>query len=292
MENTVVALGFFDGVHLGHKRIFETTVALARENGYISAACTFDTHPRAFVHGIAPGMLCTLEQRIELIHAQGIERVEVLHFDEKMANMEPEAFVELLKEKYGCRIGVCGNNFRFGKNAQGTPESLKQFGVDVKVCEFVTEDGQNVSSSRIRKLLYDGNVKKAAELLGAPYTITGKVVDGFKLGRQMGRPTMNLKPDSGLLIPENGVYASRGIIDGQVYDSIHNRGTRPTVSSDDVISIETHILGFSEMIYGKYVSLKLIDRIRGENTYTDYNQLITQINMDIERTEEILKGMK
>ena len=115
MKETVVALGFFDGVHLGHKRIFETTVALARENGYISAACTFDTHPRAFVHGIAPGMLCTLERRIELIRAEGIERVEVLHFDEKMANMPPEDFADLLKREYGCKIGVCGNNFRFGK---------------------------------------------------------------------------------------------------------------------------------------------------------------------------------
>ena len=292
MKNTVVALGFFDGVHLGHKRIFETTVALARENGFVSAACTFDTHPRAFVHGVAPGMLCTLEQRIELIKAEGIERVEVLHFDEKMANMEPCAFVELLKNEYGCKIGVCGNNFRFGKNAQGTPDSLRQFGVDANVCDFVTEDGQNVSSSRIRKLLSEGSAKKAAELLGKPYTLSGKVVDGFKLGRQMGRPTMNLKPDNGLLIPQNGVYASRVEMDGKIYDSITNIGTRPTFSTDDVISIETHILDFSDMIYGKQVKLMFIDRIRGEKTYSDYTQLVAQINADIEQTQIILKGMK
>ena len=292
MKNTVVALGFFDGVHLGHKRIFETAVSLARENGLVSAACTFDTHPRAFVHGVAPAMLCTLECRTELIREQGIERIEVLHFDEKMANMEQQEFVQLLKDEYGCSIGVCGNNFRFGKNAKGTPESLKEFGVDVKVCEFVTEDGQNVSSSRIRKLLLEGNVKKAGELLGKGYTLTGKVVDGFKLGRQMGRPTMNLKPDSALLIPCNGVYASQVDVNGRVYDSITNIGTRPTFSNDDVISIETHILGFSEMIYGKQVGLTFVERIRGEKTYADCKELVEQINLDIEKTEQILKGMK
>ena len=289
MKNTVVALGFFDGVHIGHKRILETAVRIAKEKDCIPAACTFDIHPRAFVHGVAPAMLCTLNQRVELIKAQGIEQVAILEFNEKMASMTPSEFATLLKEKYNCKYAVCGKNFRFGYKAQGTPESLQEYGIEAIICDHVEDDGGVVSSTRIRKLLTEGDAVYAARLLDRPYTLTGKVVDGFKLGRQMGRPTMNLKPDSGLLIPQNGVYASRVEIDTNTYDSITNIGTRPTFSSDDIISIETHILGFSEMIYGKYVSLQLIEKVRGERVYADYNELIEQINKDIEKTEAILK---
>lgn len=289
MKDTVVALGFFDGVHIGHAKILQTAAALAAEKGCIPAACTFDIHPRAFVRGVAPAMLTTLEQRCELIKEQGIEQVAVLEFNEKMSAMTPFEFATLLKEKYNCKYAVCGQNFRFGYKAQGTPESLGEYGIIPVICEHVSENGETVSSTRIRKLLTDGDAVYAARLLGRPYTLCGKVVDGFKLGRRLGRPTMNLRPESGLLIPHNGVYAARVQIEGKIFNAITNIGTRPTFSSDDIISVESHIINFDRDIYGKDASVQLIEKVRDEKTFSDGRELLAQIDRDIEKTEEILK---
>lgn len=289
MKDTVVALGFFDGVHIGHAKILKTAVALAKEKGCASAACTFDVHPRAFVRGVAPAMLTTLEQRCELIKTQGIEQVAVLEFTEKMAAMTPCEFATLLKEKYNCKYAVCGKNFRFGYKAQGTPESLEDYGITAVICEHVLEGGETVSSTRIRKLLVDGDAVYAASLLGRPYSLCGKVVDGFKLGRRLGRPTMNLRPENGLLIPHNGVYAARVQIDGKTFDAITNIGTRPTFSNDDIISVESHIINFDRDIYGKAASVELIEKVRDERAFSSETELLSQIDKDIEKTEEILK---
>ena len=288
MDKTVVALGFFDGVHIGHSAILKTAAATAKEKGCTSAACTFSVHPRAFVRGIAPAMLTSLDKRRQLIAEQGIEQVEVLQFDKNMSDMSPDTFAALLKERYGCVAAVCGENFRFGKNALGTPDTLRANGIETTVCPPVCYGGETVSSTRIRRLITEGRLQQAGELLGRNFVLTGVVVDGFKLGRRLGRPTMNLRPDSGLIIPAKGVYASRVIIEGQVFDSITNIGTRPTFSNDDIVSVESHIMDFCRDIYGKEAGVELVQKIRDERRFESDRELVAQIESDMKTACRIL----
>ena len=288
MDNTVVALGFFDGVHAGHCEILRTAVKIAKEKGCRSAACTFSVHPRAFVRGIAPAMLTSLNRRKELILEQGIERVEVLEFDKSMADMSPDVFASLLKDRYGCVAAVCGENFRFGKNAQGTPDTLRANGIETTVCSPVCIGGDIVSSTRVRRLITEGRLQGAGELLGRNFVLTGVVVDGFKLGRRLGRPTMNLRPDDGLIVPATGVYASRVLLEGQAYYAITNIGTRPTFSNDDIVSVESHIMDFCRDIYGASAAVELVQRLRDERRFDSETELLSQIDRDMARSREIL----
>lgn len=288
MDETVVALGFFDGVHAGHCRILGTAVNIAKEKGIKSAACTFSVHPRAFVRGIAPAMLTSLQRRKELILEQGIERVEVLEFDKNMSDMSPDDFASLLKDRYGCTNAVCGGNFRFGKNAQGTPDTLRANGIEVTVCDPVCMGGDVVSSTRIRRLISEGRLQGAGELLGRNFVLTGRVVDGFKLGRRLGRPTMNLRPDDGLILPATGVYASRVLLEGQAFYSITNIGTRPTFSNDDIVSVESHIMDFCRDIYGQAAAVELVQRLRDERRFDSETELLRQIDKDMAYSREIL----
>ena len=288
MNKTVIALGFFDGVHLGHRVILNTAVHYAKEHGLVSAACTFDRHPRAFIRGIAPAMLSTPHRRAELIAEQGIERVEIITFDKEMAEMSADDFVVLLKERYGCVAAVCGDDFRFGKMAKGDADTLRQHGIETIVCPPVIGDGERISSTRIRHLLSDGRVFEAGKLLGREYSLFGVVVDGFKRGRRIGVPTMNLRPDKDLLIPGKGVYASFVIVGGQKYIAVTNVGTRPTFSQDDIISVESFIIGFNSNIYGEVARVEFFSKLREERRFNSEEELIAQIEEDIKSTRKIL----
>lgn len=281
-KQQVIALGFFDGVHKGHQQILGTARDLAREKGIASAAMTFRSHPRAFVLGIAPDMITSFQQRCILIRQQGIGDIIALPFDRRMAETEPKDFAAMLREKYGCVAVVCGENFRFGKNAAGTPAVLEAAGLDVTVCPSVRdEDGSVISSTAVRRLVRAGDMDKAQRFLGRPFFIDGAIVGGLQLGRRLGFPTINTQLEAGALLPRHGVYATRVIIDGQRFPAVTNVGTRPTVSEADIVSVESHLLGFSDNVYGEYSQVEFTKFLRSERAFDNVEELQAQIAQDV-----------
>lgn len=290
MANTqyrVAALGFFDGVHRGHAAILRRASQLAHERGWGSAAVTFETHPRALVLGVAPPMITTLEQRCALIRAQGIELVAALPFDSETAQTPPEEFAAMLKTRWRIRAVVCGENFRFGRNAVGTPETLHACGLEVNVCPPVEACGGVISSTRIRNYIQQGSLTNANRLLGRPFSLEGRVQGGFQRGRRLGYPTINLMPQDGMLLPARGVYATLAAVEGKTYAAVTNIGTRPTFSDADIVSIESFILDFSGDLYGREAKIIFLKYLRRERGFETGDALRDQITLDIAQARAV-----
>ena len=286
-QERVVALGFFDGVHRGHRAILRRAAELARERGWGSAAVTFETHPRALVLGVAPDMITTLEQRIALIRAEGIDLVVAFPFDEEMAGTAPEEFAEMLKNRWRARAVVCGDSFRFGRSAAGTPETLRACGLEVHVCPPVTLGGAVVSSTLIRKSVAAGAMGKARSLLGRPFSLEGTVRSGFQRGRRLGYPTINLLPEDGLLLPRRGVYAALATVEGGTYAAVTNVGTRPTFSDADIVSVESYLLNYTGDLYGHGAKVAFLKYLRRERPFSSGEELRAQIARDIEQARAV-----
>ncbi|MBQ9534723.1 MAG: riboflavin biosynthesis protein RibF [Clostridia bacterium] len=286
MNKKVFALGFFDGVHIGHAAILRKTVAVAAERGLTSAALTFRTHPRSFVLGISPRMLTTLERRTELIRQTGVAEVEALDFDAETAAMGPQEFIEMLRGR-GCSYVVCGESFRFGRNASGSAADFAVCGMEAFVCPAVkSADGDTVSSTAIRRFADEGEMERAAAFLGRPFTLDGCVGSGFRIGHTIGFPTINLRCDPDLLIPRRGVYVSNVVLDGARFRAVTNVGTRPTFSTADIVSIESYILDFSGDLYGKKCSVEFMKYLRSEQTFGDAEALRRRIALDVKEAME------
>ena len=285
-QKRVIALGFFDGVHRGHRAILQKAVDLAREKGMQTAAVTFESHPRAFVRGRAPDMINTFERRCALLQEAGAQLVIALPFDRKMAETSPEAFAELLRDRYRGAVVVCGDNFRFGRNAAGTPADLERFGLETHVVPPVVFSGRVVSSTFIRESVRDGRVGRARQLLGRPFFLEGPIVGGFQVGRTIGYPTINIRVDSGILMPHRGVYVSRVTVDGQCFRAVTNVGTRPTFTDADIVSVESHLLDFSGDIYGHEAQVEFLKFLRPERSFRDGEALREQIARDIRQALE------
>ena len=282
----VIALGFFDGVHRGHRAILQKAVDLAREKGMQTAAVTFESHPRAFVRGRAPDMINTFERRCALLQEAGAQLVIALPFDRKMAETSPEAFAEMLRDQYRGAVVVCGDNFRFGRNAAGTPADLERFGLETHVVPPVVFSGRVVSSTYIRESVRDGRVGRARHLLGRPFFLEGPIVGGFQVGRTIGYPTINIRVENGILMPHRGVYVSRVTVDGQSFRAVTNVGTRPTFTDADIVSVESHLLDFSGDIYGHEAQVEFLKFLRPERSFRDGDALREQIAKDIRRALE------
>ena len=282
-KQRVIALGFFDGVHRGHQDILKITARLAREKGMQAAAVTFESHPRAYVRGRAPDMINTFQRRCALLQQAGAELVIALPFDQKMAETTPEAFAELLRDQYRGAVVVCGNNFRFGRNAAGKPEDLEAFGLETHVVPPVLFGGRVVSSTYVRESVRDGKVGRAKQLLGRPFFLEGPIVGGFQVGRTLGYPTINIRVENGILMPHRGVYVTRVTVDGQSYQAVTNVGTRPTFTDADIVSVESHILNFSGDIYGHEARVEFLKYLRPERSFSDGEALRAQIARDIRR---------
>jgi len=287
------ALGFFDGIHKGHKNILGRTAALAAEKGLVPSVVTFSTHPRTLTIGMAPPMISTPEERRSLIRAAGIEDITELDFDLKLAGTSAEDFAVFLARDLGCRLLICGENFRFGRGASGDPELLRQIGMkegfEVEVCEPVICGGSPISSTRIRRAVAEGRMEDAAELLGRTFTLSGPVVNGTKTGRRIGFPTVNLGLHPGILLPMKGVYATSVEVDGTIRPGITNVGTRPTFSSADLVTVETFILDFEGDLYGKDIRVSFFSRLRGEKQFASPAELAAQISSDIEKARSIVR---
>ena len=293
MNNHVLALGFFDGVHLGHGALIRRTRERAEELGMIPAVLTFDVHPDTLVFGKAVPLITSPEDRAELIRSRfGVEEIFSLRFDENLMRMPWDRFVEWIREEFSARHLVCGHDFTFGWKGEGTAEKLQakciELGMGCDVMPEVQVDGETVSSTRIRSLLLEGNVREAARYLGHPHALTDTVRTGFRLGRKLGAPTVNMRFAEGVLVPAKGVYAGRLRIEGETVDrwAVTNIGVRPTVSDGDEVSVESYILDYDGNLYGKRIRLELLEFLRPEQRFSDTEALKAQIARDTQRVRD------
>ncbi len=291
-EKTVIALGFFDGVHIGHGALLRRTLERARELGAEPAAFTFDRSPREFVTGVPVPLLTDVRERCALIREEyGIGRVIVAQFDRAMMTMGWRDFLEdLLVGKHHAVHLVAGHDYRFGHRNEGTPELLRawcaEHGLGCDVIPKVELDGTTVSSTYIRSLVERGELERAAAFLGRPYALSGRVAHGRGLGTSALVPTVNLALEGTRVLPPRGVYASRTRLpDGLRLPSVTNVGVRPTVGADDAVSVETHLIGYGGDLYGAEVRVELLRFLRAERQFASVEELHRQIERDIEQAK-------
>ena len=265
-----VALGTFDGVHLGHRRVLDA----ARAAGPTSTAVTFDPHPRVAL-GYGVDLLIPLERRLELLGEAGIEETLVVDFDLELAQLSPEEFAQRVLRPIGSEVVVAGSNFRFGRGRAGDLEGLRGLGFDARAVPLV----EGISSTRIRDLLRAGEVERAAAMLGRPAEVAGTVVAGDARGGTLGFPTANLRSEPGLLVPGYGIYA--GAADG--HRAAISIGTNPHYGGGER-RIEAFLLDFAGDLYGKRLTLELWQRLRDEQAFESEDELIAQIARDVEDT--------
>ncbi|MCA1556265.1 MAG: riboflavin biosynthesis protein RibF, partial [Acidobacteria bacterium] len=252
---TVLTLGVFDGLHLGHQLIMQTVVERARALGAVPTAITFDPHPRAVLHPeSAPPLLQTFDQKIEAFGVLGIEQAIVIRFDEEFAQVRAEDFLrDVVRDRLQAREVYLGRGFAFGKGREGNIELLQaasgRLGFYADEVPEVRLRGRRISSSKIREMLGAGRVNLARRMLGRPYGVEGRVVRGDERGRTLGFPTANLQPHN-RVIPSHGVYITATLIDGAWRRSVTNVGTRPTFTRDDEPSVETHVMNWEGDLYG------------------------------------------
>lgn len=283
-KNNYIALGSFDGLHLGHLSLVRKVKSLAKENNGKSIVFTFKNHPRTFINiNNKIELIMTNEEKIRVLQKEGIDILAFKDFDEKMMKMMPDEFINWLCKTYNVKGIVVGFNFKFGYKNLGDVELLKKFEEEYRYKLYVMEpcksEGEIISSTTIRKELVDGNVEKAFDMLSRPYMLSGKVIDGKKLGRTIGFPTANLEINQQKVIPKKGVYYTNVKINEKIFKGITSVGNNPTVNGQE-LTVETYILDFSNDIYGKEINIYFIDRIRDEIKFNNINELIEQLKKD------------
>lgn len=282
---SVVCLGNFDGVHIGHRALFETAKKLRAHLGMqvATAVLCFRKPSTDFLSSKQPAHLCTLEQKLRLFGELGMDYAYLIDFP-TIRTLSPAAFAnDIIHDACRASAVVCGFNYRFGAGGKGTPDDLKVLlGIEVAVQDEIRLDGETVSSTRIRNLLSKGNAADAARLLSRPYSICAEVVHGKALGKSWGFPTINQSFPKNMLIPRHGVYLTDCEIDGIHYRGITNVGTRPTVDSDAAVNCETHVLDFSEDIYGRFVTVSFLEYLRPERRFETEDALREQIEQDVQ----------
>lgn len=288
LRPTVLTLGVFDGLHLGHQRIMRTVVERAQAVRAVATAITFDPHPRAVLHPeSAPPLLQTLDQRLANLEVLGIQQTIVIQFDREFAALPAEDFLkDIVHDRFHAREVYLGKGFAFGKGRGGNIELLRkmsdELGFFADEVEEVRLRGHRISSSRIRERLAEGRVNLARRMLGRPYGVEGVIIRGNRRGHTIGFPTANLKPHN-RVIPRFGVYATATLIDGTWRRSITNIGVRPTFEKDVEPSIETYIFDFDEELYGDVLRVRFLHRIRDERKFNGIDELKAQIKKDTRR---------
>ncbi|MDU2489250.1 MAG: bifunctional riboflavin kinase/FAD synthetase [Clostridium celatum] len=289
-KNNYIALGSFDGLHLGHLSLVRKVKSLAVENGGKSIVFTFKNHPRRFINiNNKIELIMTNEEKINVLQKEGIDILAFKDFDEKIMKMMPDEFINWLCKTYNVKGIVVGFNFKFGYKNLGDVKLLKKFEEEYRYKLYVMEpckiEDEIISSTNIRKELSDGNVRKAFNMLSRPYMLSGKVIDGKKLGRTIGFPTANLEINKQKVIPKKGVYYTNVKVNEKIFKGITSVGNNPTVNGQE-LTVETYILDFSNDIYGKEINIYFIDRIRDEIKFNNIHELIAQLKKDKKFAEE------
>jgi riboflavin kinase/FMN adenylyltransferase len=294
LRSTVLTLGVFDGLHLGHQRIMQTVVERSKIVNAVATAITFDPHPRAVLYPEnAPPLLQTLDQRLANFEVLGIKQAIVIRFDKTFAAQNAEVFLrDIVHERLQAKEVYLGKGFAFGAHRAGNIELLRKMSAELgffadEVPEICLRE-QRISSSKIRQLLADGKVNLARRMLGRPYGVEGQIIHGFERGRTIGFPTANLKPIN-RVIPKYGVYATATLIDDIWRRSITNVGVRPTFDGDKEPSIESYVLDFDGDLYGDVLRVRFLHRIRDERKFNGIDELKAQIEKDTNRAANYFK---
>ncbi len=289
-RKVAVAIGVFDGVHLGHQQVLRQAIADARGHGGIAVAVTFDRHPNSIVSpDRAPGLIYSLPQKLRSIASVGLDAVILLKFDEPFSRISGDSFIRELSKDIGDLLSVCvGSTFSFGHKRSGNVALLKDLGDEldfgVHGLAAVSLDGTRVSSTRLREAITCGDIDAASQMLGRPYAVCGAVVHGDKLGTSMGFPTANLDI-TGLILPPSGVYAVRV----QEHQGVMNIGSRPTLNRPSTENrVEVHLLDYSGDLYGQEMEVTIIQRLRDEKQFSSLVELQTQIAQDVACARGIL----
>lgn len=293
---TSVVIGMFDGVHRGHQDMLAQAREIAGPDELVVA--TFDPHPRSIVRPPGPPLLASLEDRVQLVLEQHVDRVEVVPFTGAFSALSPVEFIEqwLIGRLHATRV-IVGANFRFGHRAAGSVDTLRefseQFGFTVHVVELRCDDGVAISSTRVRAAIADGDMPSAEQLLGRPHQLVGVVVHGAKRGRELGFPTANLSWPGHLAIPPDGVYAGYGHVAGGSWKAAISVGTNPQFTSDDPTApriVEVHLLDFDHPdIYDEVLRVDFTARVRGQAVFASLEALISQIQADVVEVRDVLR---
>jgi riboflavin kinase / FMN adenylyltransferase len=295
-EGRAVAMGTFDGVHLGHRRVIGSALDWAREHGIRASVVTFDPHPlRVLRPDEPPKLLTTIGVKARLIEGLGMDEMIVIPFTRELSLVEPEAFcTDVLAGGLGARHVSVGENFRFGHGAAGDADFLRgrpQFETDI--VPLVQQSGQDVSSSRIRELVSSGAVAEAAQLLGAPFILEGVVVEGAARGRELDMPTANLEIQDDVLVPSAGIYAARARLeDGGEVPAAVSIGVRPTFETDGESKVEAYLIGFDGDLYGQTLQVSFLQRLRDEERFDSPEALVEQMQRDVEQVRRVVAGAK
>lgn len=287
----VIALGYFDGVHMGHGGLLQKARQLADEMHLASAAVTFDTHPSQLLTGKSEPLLTHAADREKLMHRHyGIDEVLTLHFDESMMHMPWQDFAKMLTDTYSAKALVCGHDFRCGRRGEGNAQKLRDFcvahGLTFSMIPEIKLEGKTVSSTYIRSLVEAGEMETAVRFLGHPHILTGIVEKGHQLGRTLGIPTANVAFADGLVVLASGVYATKVLTSEKEYLAVTNVGTHPTVNQRSCPWAEPWILDFDGDIYGKEIEIQFFHRLRAEKKFPSLDALAEEIRCNAEQTRE------
>ncbi len=294
-DQTIITIGTFDGVHLGHQEIFNVLINKSKNNGCRSFVITFEPHPRMVIQpNFQLKLLTTFQEKVEILEKLGIDNLLVIPFTKEFSQLTSEEFFrKYILEGLGVKKIVIGYDHHFGKGRDGDEQKIRELGAlnnfEVQKTEAVTINDTVVSSSKIRNALSEGEVKIAAQMLGRNYSFAGKVVVGDKRGRELGFPTANIQLENELKqIPKNGVYAVKVFLEERIFNGVMNIGLRPTFKDTKIVLSEVHILNFNEDIYGKQIRVEFIERIRDERKFNSKEELIKQIEIDKQKTNKLL----
>jgi len=284
-----LSIGVFDGVHRGHQMLIRRMLDEARDRRLTGGVVTFHPHPITVVRpDVHVTYLESLERRVELLHAVGADFVSVLQFTSELQQVSARDFTRLLVEEARMRLLVVGEDFRLGRGGEGTVEVLSQLGdelgFEVIAVPLLADDGDRVSSTRVREALVGGEMEMVADLLGRPFSLRGPVLHGDERGRQIGFPTLNVGVSADRWLPPNGVYVTRAHVGDREFQACTNVGTRPTFEGDARRLVETHLLDFEGDLYGDVVTIDLLHRLRAEQKFNGIEELTAQIERDLQAT--------
>lgn len=291
-KSTIATIGTFDGIHIGHQKILNSLARFAKENSLKSVVITFDPHPRKVINKKnSIELINTIEEKKEKIKTLGIDYLIVQKFDEKFSETEANKFVEILKNNINIEKLIVGYDHRFGKNRNADINDLKKYGKELNF-EVIEIDALeieevNISSTKIRSAIKDGNIRQANSYLGYNFFLGGEVVKGHSRGKELGFPTANLKIDEDKIIPKNGVYLVKSKIDHQDIYGMMNIGYNPTFNNKSK-KIETHFFNLNKNLYGKIIKIELLEYIREEKRFETVDDLIQRLKLDREKCLKLI----
>ena len=291
-RESVLTIGVFDGVHRGHQRLIAKVVAEANANGAAAGVLTFRNHPDSVLNpNFRPQYITSVAERTRLMEELGVDFVVPVTFDREVAGLRARKFTELLRSKLRMRGLVVGPDFAMGYKREGNVDMLSDMGAElgfsVSVVDLLSDGGDAVHSTSIRKALVDGNVKDVAKKLGRNFSMSGTVVTGDKRGRTLGFPTANIEVGPNMVVPGNGIYATLAFVDGERHMAATSIGTRPTFDGKGR-TIEAFLLGFDSNLYNRELRLEFVQRLRDELKFHSVDALLEQMELDVEQTRRLL----